>query len=441
MFECIYGNKGKGTHALLAELVFLAVALVGRADTEPYRYDVDLDEPAATRYEHIVKDICSNPQRVAELNAVFDPIKDEIGNYAVVVQGFLKKRPEMPEFEGIANNFKTHCGFNWNGAFVALANYVYQIGVLRHEDYDLRQDVPGPLDGTIGCTSVVAADAEGHVIHGRNLDWINQTYYAPLTTELTYKRGGKVLAKTLSFFPELGPATAMAEHVSFSYNARLVGLPDFAQLLGCIISNTTQEPFQLYVRQRMLGINDTAGEATYAQLTQELKQVKYCTPAYLILSGDGPYEGTVLAVSQVELAVEHSLNASAEDGWFVLVANRDLNNKSSWNDHTQKAIDTMKEVGREQATKPDGMMTQVLSRDGVKKESTCYTSVLDVKAQTAVTVVRINGHNDSSSNSTVSSSVGTSSSSSSGKDSGNTHKLNTLLAVCTLAVAFVVNRA
>ena len=295
---------------------------------------------------------------------------------------------------GIAGYLQKYCEWSWTAADLSVMQVVYQIAMAYAAEYDERDvdAAPAPLPrrrstlGGMACTAAVVADATGHVVHGRNLDWINATLYQPLTTELTYRRGGAVVAVTMSFFPELGPTTAVSPHVSFSYNARTVGTVDTRCLL---LGQPVLEPFQLVVRQRMLADN---ASSTYAALVHDYTTAaRLCAPAYLVFSGPGAYEGTLLTFPVKDAPRVHALSPppvppaassserelqGAADGddpeagagdprphWYVAVANEDTEYEvaAGWSRRYNKTLALLDKAGQATAATRAGVLDRVMN--------------------------------------------------------------------------------
>ena len=322
---------------------------------------------------------------------------------------------------GIAGYLQKYCEWSWTAADLSVMQVVYQIAMAYAAEYDERDvdAAPAPLPrrrstlGGMACTAAVVADATGHVVHGRNLDWINATLYQPLTTELTYRRGGAVVAVTMSFFPELGPTTAVSPHVSFSYNARTVGTVDTRCLL---LGQPVLEPFQLVVRQRMLADN---ASSTYAALVHDYTTAaRLCAPAYLVFSGPGAYEGTLLTFPVKDAPRVHALSPppvppaassserelqGAADGddpeagagdprphWYVAVANEDTEYEvaAGWSRRYNKTLALLDKAGQATAATRAGVLDRVMNVSGVRTASTCYAAAIDVRNFAWTVVVR-----------------------------------------------------
>ena len=328
------------------------------------------------------------------------------------------------ENSGIAGYLQKYCEFKWTTADLSVMQVVYQIAMAFAAEYDERD--PNTVStaaaqrrrstlGGMACTAAVVAGADGHVVHGRNLDWINASLYQPLTTELTYVRGGAVVAVTMSFFPELGPTTALSRHASFSYNARTVGEVSPACLL---LQRPVLEPFQLVVRQRMLADN---ASSTYAALVGDYTAAaRLCAPAYLVFSGPGAFEGTLLTFpvmgpprvhalspEQTFVSDEGNSESSNDDNkerreeeeqgngdqrphWYVAVANDDTEYEvaAGWSKRYNKTLALLDEAGQEVAATRAGVLDRVMNVSGVRTASTCYAAAIDVRRFEWTVVVR-----------------------------------------------------
>lgn len=71
------------------------------------------------------------------------------------------------------------------------------------------------------CTSIVAEDADGHIYHGRNLDWNLGDALLKLIINVDYQRGGKTVFTGTTLVGFIGVLNGMrAGQWSWSMDAR-----------------------------------------------------------------------------------------------------------------------------------------------------------------------------------------------------------------------------
>jgi len=249
----------------------------------------------------------------------------------------------------------------------------------------------------MGCTSIVVANTTGHVTHGRNLDWTNAPLYSPLVTELTYTRGGEVVAMTTSFFPEISPTTLYSPKVSFSYNARTAEMQANATTaLTCLINASYPlEPFGLQIRKAAFEGRNYS-EVFYAVATN-----KFCAPAYIVISGPGAYEGALLTTSIVEkprvraLGQPYTEEGDPRQPWFVVVSNNDIefSKLDEWSDRYKYTLELVINASQDLLTNSlDEIEENVLNVTGVRRDTgnscTCYMGLMDTQNKKYKIVVR-----------------------------------------------------
>jgi len=373
-------------------------------------------------FDHVVKDMCEDEKHITAFLTLYKQLSGKItGENAEVAMGFVKYIFDhsysdlYEQLEGMATSFGKHCKkyeslmSDITADKLALLQVVYQLAMNNIDDF-------------MACTSVVVADQSdddnknGHVYHGRNLDWLNPDLYAPLATELTYVKKnddtGKLekVAVTMSFFPELTPTTAISKGFSFSYDARKEDSDKTLTCLGTQVykkqmmensglpSGDFYEPFALYLRKRML-----AG-ADYESVLDELKNsVFFCSAVYLVISGPEKNQGAVLTYSPKDLTQlsENSQpiyvqdlkdeNLYDENGegdmadprqkWYVVVSNNDvaIADYAKWDNRYKLTINTLNNAGSSALTSIRGLEKNLLAVDGVRTERTCYVGTMDVK--------------------------------------------------------------
>jgi len=396
--------------ALFGLVVVCVLFGVCVADHRPYRYNISLDETPEKRYYPVVFDLCRDPKHRTAIetllyaldHTLIAKLSQGLGGeeqlYATAAGIFQKRLPEvLQELNGISHYFKKYCNKDLPAGKLATFQLIYHLA-LQYVGRDVERDTVVDDDELLdeiaakfqmGCTSIIAANSSGHVIHGRNLDWPDGTLYEPLTTELTFFRGGEPVAVTTSFFPELSPTTLVSPELGFSYDARTCETnPNPLCLVG---KETSMEPFQLQIRDRVFkGQN-------YNEIFQQLNTT-YCSPAYIVISGPGEYEGALFTTHVNELPDVKEINTEYEDEgdprkpWFVAVCNDDIDfeNASEWEERynltIQHLIDSEQDV---MTSSIENLDTEVLNTTKIRRDNrTCYMSVFDTLNFEYKTVVR-----------------------------------------------------
>lgn len=253
--------------------------------------------------------------------------------------------------------------------------------------------------GVWGCTSIVACDTAGGIVHGRNLDYSWPTA-RNTTVHTTFTRGGRVLYAGPSV---AGTVTGVSTGVlpgrfTFSYNWRMQALP-LADVLRCVQDPAAGAPFSSFARSVF------GSGASFAQAVKTFSNTRLCAAAYVILGGTAPTEGVVLTRSHNESLRPQrigkcrleSVNSDGGGGcgcWYVAQTNYD-----AWtvqppkDDRLGIAVAQMESLGQEAAATPEGMwkVLSTLGNDvskGVLNAQTLYTSIMAAGKNAEYTKIR-----------------------------------------------------
>jgi len=139
---------------------------------------------------------------------------------------------------------------------------------------------------TWGCTSLVAAAADGEVFHGRNLDLRDGSTLPTYLVDVTYTRGGRPFAVSTVLLLTIGAGTASRIGAwSMSLNTR-----DGVQNLtaNALASLNGARPQSFFTRHLLEQAPD------FQTAVQMAASVYLIAPQYLTFAGTGPYEGAVI---------------------------------------------------------------------------------------------------------------------------------------------------
>lgn len=174
-------------------------------DFRPPRYTVDLSLPPRERYQHIVRDF--KPQ-LSTLPVLFDDIV-----------GLLHPNVSVQSFQKLARVFLRH---------VHNPEETEELRGIQEEtgiDMYLLVAFNVLLDLLMGCTSGGArvSDSAGleTMLHFRTLDWsMDPLRKVVVHLDFVEKRGGTVLASTISYVGFVGVLTGVRQGLSMSLNFR-----------------------------------------------------------------------------------------------------------------------------------------------------------------------------------------------------------------------------
>jgi len=166
------------------------------------------------------------------------------------------------------------------------------------------------------CTSIVAEDSDGKILHGRNLDFNFKPALAPLTAEIDYVRNGSLLFRSTGFLGLAQVLTAVKEDVAgVTINERTPS-HKMKQILGNVKRVLQGVMPSSWAARMALEQSDTFEDVAARLSTEEL-----ASPIYYIVSG--LQDGKVITRNATHAEDIWDLHENGVDGWFVLQTNDD----------------------------------------------------------------------------------------------------------------------
>ncbi|XP_036154167.1 acid ceramidase isoform X3 [Myotis myotis] len=152
------------------------------------------------------------------------------------------------------------------------------------------------------CTSIIAEDKKGHLVHGRNMDfgiflgwnmnnntWTITEELKPLTVNLDFQRNNKTVFKAASFAGYVGMLTGFKPGLfSLTLNERFSTNGGFMGVLEWILGK--KDAMWIGFLTRAVLENSTS----YEEAKNTLIKTKILAPAYFILGGNKSGEGCVI---------------------------------------------------------------------------------------------------------------------------------------------------
>uniref|UniRef100_A0A2K5CFJ0 ceramidase n=1 Tax=Aotus nancymaae TaxID=37293 RepID=A0A2K5CFJ0_AOTNA len=152
------------------------------------------------------------------------------------------------------------------------------------------------------CTSIVAENKEGHLVHGRNMDfgvflgwnienntWVITEELKPLTVNLDFRRNNKTVFKASSFAGYVGMLTGFKPGLfSLTLNERFSINGGYLGVLEWILGK--KDAMWIGFITRTVLENSTS----YEEAKNRLIKTKILAPAYFILGGNQSGEGCVI---------------------------------------------------------------------------------------------------------------------------------------------------
>ncbi|XP_008316042.1 acid ceramidase [Cynoglossus semilaevis] len=327
-------------------------------------YTVDLDLPPSSRWKEVISDkkvdIQNMIQAIRDLASAFVPSGRliELVDITLPLMADTLPNPFREEIKGIATESGVPLGE------IVLFNIFYEVFTV--------------------CTSVVAEDTKGNLIHGRNLDfglflgwdaknksWIISEKLKPLVVNLDFRRNNQTVFKSTNFAGYVGMLTGIKPNTfTLTMNERFNLDGGYIGIMEWILGKRDGMWMGFLTRSVLENAN------SYNEAKTRLAQTKLLAPAYFILGGNQTGQGCVITRSRT-LSLD-LLEIDLKLGrWYVLETNYDhwdepffLDNRRTpamkcMNQTTQKGISLK-------------TMYNVLSTKPVLNKLTTYTTLMQV---------------------------------------------------------------
>uniref|UniRef100_A0A8C2ZYY0 Acid ceramidase n=1 Tax=Cyclopterus lumpus TaxID=8103 RepID=A0A8C2ZYY0_CYCLU len=249
-------------------------------------YTVDLDSPPSKRWTALITDkktLVNVIQAIRDLANAFVPSGKLIELVDVTLPLMVDSLPDPfgEEIRGIAAVSEIPLGE------VVLFNIFYEVFTV--------------------CTSVVAEDDKGNLLHGRNLDfglfmgwdiknksWIISEKLKPLVVNLDFKRNNQTIFKSTNFAGYVGLLTGIKPHMfSLTMNERFSLDGGYIGILEWILGKRDGMWMSFLTRSVLENAN------SYEEAKTLLAQTKLLAPAYFILGGNQTGQGCIVTRSRL----------------------------------------------------------------------------------------------------------------------------------------------
>lgn len=327
-------------------------------------YEVDLDLPPMERWVKVMKSF--DPKFLEEtIKSIFSyALPGELFPYvADIFTGMIERVPEPYKGEIIGMSVASGIPV---GELV-MANVIYDVSAFGHNKTNKA------------CTSIIAVDSVGNLIHGRNLDYAAPDDLRKITIQVDFLRHGQVAYTTTTYAGFVGAITGYVPNLfTISGDER-----DKGSLLDNLKALAKGDEFAFFLEREVL---DKA--TSYNDAMQMIMKMPTIAPVYLILGGVRPNEGAVITKTAGGVAnVTHLGNNSVTPDWYIVETNYDLWDKPpASDDRRDAAIKAMNEVG--QANITADTLVQVLSTPPVFNYHTSYTAVMQARKRFYFTWIR-----------------------------------------------------
>ena len=342
---------------------FLLVSLtffVDSRDVKPSKYIIDLDLPPEERWAKVASDHAEDFQKLLlQIESMFPK---ELVLAVTDLASDLDKYfpyPYADELRGIVR-----FGGNVTMGQTILGNLLYDLTAYRKKD----KRSPG------ACTSIVAADKAGNVLHGRNLDYALSDTLRDMTIEVQFKnRQNPNVFTGTTFAGFVGLLTGCKPGgVSISLDERDVG--EWWQNAISALKEGSHGIVSLLIRDVL---QTDAEEIDFERAVERLSSTRLITPCYLIVGGQLDTQGVVITRDRTA-ALDKWFMHPDKGQWYVLETNYDhWNAPPSDDDRRDPGVKAIDAVGR--GSIDFDTLFRVLSTKPVLNNGTTYTTVMSPK--------------------------------------------------------------
>eukprot|EP01090_Pellita_catalonica_P002777 TRINITY_DN1236_c0_g2_i1.p1 TRINITY_DN1236_c0_g2~~TRINITY_DN1236_c0_g2_i1.p1 ORF type:complete len:454 (+),score=73.02 TRINITY_DN1236_c0_g2_i1:25-1362(+) len=226
------------------------------------------------------------------------------------------------------------------------------------------------------CTSIVAQNAKGEILHARNLDFGAGLGFSNalrnMTFQATFQKGGKTLYKATMYTGYVGFLSAMKPGVftvtvDTRFNTKGLLFPLWEMFYAL-----TEKGYELVT---FLTRDAIAQQTTWEGALNHLSNTPLLADVYLITAGTKPGEGAI--ISRNETGSRNTWMLDAKSGrWFEAETNYDHWDPAPWyDDRRYYANKGMEAIGQEGVTL-EKMLT-VLSTKPVLNRMTTYSILMN----------------------------------------------------------------
>lgn len=306
------------SHFLLFSLLFCCSSLLLSQTTPiprtPEVYNINLDLPPQERFKEVVLD---KKEGILQLKKAL--VKTlQVSDYLIKALGFYEQMVYSHEncYEELLGVAK-YSGLTFGEVF--LVNFIYEI--------------------LASCTSILSIDSQGHIIHGRNLDYNFKEVLVNLTVRFKFWKNGTLLYEGDGEAGFLGLVTGL-RHGAFgvTINERNKG-GSWESLYEVLLKKTFSIPY--FIRKVLENATD------FNQAVDMFMNEEFAAPCYLIVSGVNENEGVVITRDRDGVANLTRLNASDPEQWFIVQTNYDRDLPDPQSDYRRvPAEKRMRNIGR-----------------------------------------------------------------------------------------------
>uniref|UniRef100_A0A8C5L559 Acid ceramidase n=2 Tax=Jaculus jaculus TaxID=51337 RepID=A0A8C5L559_JACJA len=234
------------------------------------------------------------------------------------------------------------------------------------------------------CTSIITEDTQGHLLHGRNMDfgiflgwninnntWVITEELKTLTVNLDFQRNNNTVFKATSFAGYVGMLTGFKPGLfSLSLNERFSMNGGYLGVLEWILGKKDATWVGFITRSVL------ENSTSYAEAKNILTKTKILAPAYFILGGNQSGEGCVITRERKASLDVYELDAK-HGRWYAVQTNYDRwKNTLFLDDRRTPAKMCLNRTTQEKLS--FATLYDVLSTKPVLNKLTVFTTLIDV---------------------------------------------------------------
>ncbi|MCP9257556.1 N-acylethanolamine-hydrolyzing acid amidase [Dirofilaria immitis] len=239
--------------------------------------------------------------------------------------------------------------------------------------YDISAFDRKHITTNVGCTSIVAEDYNGRIIHGRNLDFNMASLLQNLTIIADFTRDGNILYTAVTFVLHVGLCTGQ-KHGAFSISLN-------ERYSGAYIDTILMEFYTQFKRPVTFTIRMALEEKdTFEEARDLLMKEHFVAPSYLIIAGTKSGQACIITRNRWKTA-DLECTDPDKDQWFLVVTNFD-HWKVDKDKRRKTAEKALRWIGRNAITYET--MLQILSIHPVENNLTIFSTVMSPLNQHAI---------------------------------------------------------
>jgi len=349
-----------------------------RVIATPEAFTIDLDLPAEQRWIEVGTKMSQKMQN--DMNVLMN-------TWSWVPGGFMDYLLEN------VGDMAKHMDHNFVGEMRGLAN----ASGLTLDDIVFFNVI---YELSAACTSIVAQDKDGNVIHGRNADfgpyggvdmktltWALTETMKHDVIDVTYTRNGQPLFKSTTFSGYIGSLTASKPGAfSMTANSRYQFKDHWKGIVEWIMGDYSAQLLAPFTRDVFEQCND------YKCAYDAFSQTRLVTPGFLILANGAAPEGAIITRGRNGVDGVMELNSKTVDtnesgSWYLVETNSEPDKKAPfWDRRRKPAVKCMKSKDMENMTVND--VFDVLSTKPMLNMMTVFTTIMNPSSGNHETYIR-----------------------------------------------------